>query len=222
MDLLSARSFNSSFKCLYVVGRCAVAEQQFVARRGQLDELHVHLERVLESQGQVAFVVGEAGSGKTALITEFVRQAEAAHDGLVVIAGNCNAQTGIGDPYLPFREVLAQLTGISTGKPGRGAFTTENARRLRGLVRWSCDALIDLGPDLINILVPGTALIAKAGRFVFQQTGCPEKFRQFLERKASDPERAALDQSHIFEQYTTVLKAIAEKKPLVLVLDDLQ
>lgn len=88
-----------------------MAGQRFVARQGQLGELHSFLNQALESRGQVAFVVGEAGSGKTALVTEFARRAEEAHDDLVVAIGNCNAQTGIGDPYLPFREILSQLTG---------------------------------------------------------------------------------------------------------------
>ena len=53
-----------------------MALQRFVARQGQLGELHSFLNQALASQGQVAFVVGEAGSGKTALVTEFARQAE--------------------------------------------------------------------------------------------------------------------------------------------------
>jgi predicted ATPase len=167
-------------------------------------------------------VVGEAGSGKTALVTEFATRAEEARDDLVVAIGNCNAQTGIGDPYLPFREILAQLTGDVEAKLAQGAITTENARRLQGLVRWSCDALMEFGPDLINILVPGSALITKAGSFVIDQAGWLDKFKQFVESKAVGPAGSALDQSHIFEQYTNVLKALTAKRPLVLVLDDLQ
>lgn len=91
----------------------------FVARTRELEQLHSFLARTLAGQGQVAFVVGEAGSGKTALVTEFARQAQEAHgdpstgsgQALVVTIGNCNAQTGIGDPYLLFREILAHLTG---------------------------------------------------------------------------------------------------------------
>jgi adenylate cyclase len=122
-----------------------MAEQRFVARQGQLDDLHAYLSRMLQSQGQVAFVVGEAGSGKTALITEFATKTESADADLVVTIGNCNAQIGIGDPYLPFREILAQLTGISAVKQVRGLSMSENTRRLKGLVRWSCDAFMDLG-----------------------------------------------------------------------------
>jgi adenylate cyclase len=80
--------------------------QVFVARERELARLNGFLSRALAGQGTVCFVTGEAGSGKTALITEFARRAEEANADLVVAIGNCNAQTGIGDPYLPFREIL--------------------------------------------------------------------------------------------------------------------
>jgi adenylate cyclase len=68
------------------------------------------LELALSNQGRVIFITGETGSGKTALIHEFTQRAQNAHADLVVARGNCNANPGIGDPYLPFREVLELLT----------------------------------------------------------------------------------------------------------------
>jgi tetratricopeptide (TPR) repeat protein len=166
--------------------------------------------------------MGEAGAGKTALVAEFARRATEAHGDLVVAIGNCNAQTGIGDPYLPFREILGQLTGDVDAKLAQGAITLENARRLQGLMRWSCDALVHFGPDLVNILVPGTLLVAKAGAFALDQVGWLDKLKKLVESKAAQPAGPALEQSHIFEQTTNVLKALAVERPLVLVLDDLQ
>lgn len=81
---------------------------------------------------------------------------------------------------------------------------------------------MEFGPDLINILVPGTGLIAKAGKFVVEQAGWTDKFQKFVATKSSGPAGTTLDQSHIFEQTTNVLKALAAKRPLILVLDDLQ
>jgi ABC-type oligopeptide transport system substrate-binding subunit/tetratricopeptide (TPR) repeat protein len=187
-----------------------------------LAELRSLLNQAVRAQGQVGFVVGEAGSGKTALVAEFASRAQKARSDLVVTIGNCNAQTGIGDPYLPFREILAQLTGDFEAKLAQGAITAENARRLRGLVRWSCNALLEFGPDLINTVVPGTALIAKAGKFVLDQAGWLDKFEKLVKSKPAGPAASALGQSHIFEQYTNVLKALSHKSPLMLVLDDLQ
>jgi predicted ATPase len=196
--------------------------KRFVTRQAQLSQLDAFLDQALGKQGQVAFVIGEAGAGKSALVTEFARWAEEAHGDLVVAIGNCNAQTGIGDPYLPFREILAQLTGDVEAKLAQGAISPENARRLQGLVRMSCDALVKFGPDLINVLVPGSALVAKLGAFVVDQVGWLDKLKKLVETKAAQPAGPALEQSHIFEQYTDVLKVLAGQRPLVLVLDDLQ
>jgi predicted ATPase len=199
-----------------------MTRHRFVARQAQLGELQAFLDGALQGQGQVAFVVGEAGSGKTALVTEFAGRAEKAHGDLVVAIGNCNAQTGIGDPYLPFREILAQLTGDFEAKLAQGAITAENARRLRGLVRWACNALMEFGPDLINTVVPGTALIAKAGKFVLDQAGWLDKFEQMVKSRPAVPGGPPMSQGRIFEQIMDVLNALSGKGPLVLVLDDLQ
>lgn len=87
------------------------ARQVFVARERELAQLQTFLDEALAGRGQVCFVTGEAGAGKTALVTEFAHRAQIQHDELLVAIGDCNAQTGIGDPYLPFREVLGLLTG---------------------------------------------------------------------------------------------------------------
>ena len=46
----------------------------FVARETELERLDGYLDAALAGQGSVAFVTGEAGTGKTALVGEFVRR----------------------------------------------------------------------------------------------------------------------------------------------------
>jgi predicted ATPase len=195
----------------------------FVAREGELVQLNQSLDKTISGQAQVVFVTGEAGSGKTALVTEFARRAEKAHPDLVVAIGNCNAQTGVGDPYLPFREILGLLTGDVEAKLAQGAITQENANRLQGLLRWSWNALLEFGPDLMDVFVPGAGIATKAAKFVADQTGMLDKVEKLTERKAlRQTQDRVLEQSHIFEQYTNVLRALAGQRPLMLVLDDLQ
>ncbi|MBV7331301.1 AAA family ATPase [Chloroflexi bacterium TSY] len=83
----------------------------FVERDQELDQLHKYLTAALSGEGQVVFVTGEAGAGKTALVNEFTHRAQEEISDLLVAYGNCNAQTGGGDPYLPFRELISLLTG---------------------------------------------------------------------------------------------------------------
>ena len=83
----------------------------FVARQRELTELAATLETARAGEGQILFVIGGAGRGKTMLAQEFIQRAQAADAELIVISGHCNAHTGIGDPYLPFREALTTLAG---------------------------------------------------------------------------------------------------------------
>jgi len=106
------------------------ARSAFVARERELEHLDGCLENALSGQGQVIFVTGEAGTGKTALVRAFAHRAESRHAGLIVATGNCNAYTGAGDPYLPFREILAQLTGDVEARWAAGTLSTLGARRL--------------------------------------------------------------------------------------------
>ena len=82
----------------------------FVGRETELRHLGKLLDTAAVGKAQVVFIVGEAGAGKSALVSEFVRRAEAADPKLISSIGECNAQTGIADPYLPFRQVLTALT----------------------------------------------------------------------------------------------------------------
>jgi DNA-binding SARP family transcriptional activator len=102
----------------------------FVAREAELARLHDHLTAALAGHGRACFVTGDAGSGKTALVQEFAGRAMAAHGDLLVVAGNCSAQAGVGDPYLPFVEIVQLLTGDIEAKRAGSVIAPEHARRL--------------------------------------------------------------------------------------------
>jgi ABC-type oligopeptide transport system substrate-binding subunit/DNA-binding SARP family transcriptional activator len=97
----------------------AVREKaHFWGRANQLRGLHQHLDSVLENQAHVAVITGEAGAGKTALMEEFARQAQGRVPRLLAAKGACNAFTGVGDAYLPFRDVLEGLGQAQTWQNG--------------------------------------------------------------------------------------------------------
>jgi hypothetical protein len=196
-----------------------MAEQVFVAREPELGQLWQFLDRSLGSQGQVCFVTGEAGSGKTALVTEFARRVQEKHSDLVVAVGQCDAHTGLGDPYLPFREVLSLLTGDVEAKLAGGAITKENASRLRKLTAVSVQILVEVAPGLIGLFVPGANLVGELGKALADKAGWMDKLEELA--KKPKPGGPGLDQNQVFEQYTKVLTALAEKQPLLLILDDL-
>lgn len=198
-------------------------EDAFVGRERELAELNQFLARAISGHGQVVFVAGEVGSGKTSLIAEFARQAQDAHADLLVVAGSCNAQTGISDPYLPFREVLALLTGDVDANVSHAAVTDEARVRLRGLLVRSAQVLIEVGPDLVDVLVPGAKLVGLVGKAVANVAGVPDDLEQLVEQRRARLAAGQLpvEQSHIFEQYTAVLQRLAEEQPIAILLDDL-
>ena len=195
----------------------------FVAREHELTQLNGFLNQVLIGQGQVVFVTGEAGSGKTSLIQEFIQRAQEASADLIVATGNCNAYTGIGDPYLPFREILELLTGNVEAKWAAGAIDNEHARRLWNILPVTVRVLIESAPDLINTFVQRAPLIKRARAFALKRSDWLTQFNSLLERKPiTEIGASGHQQSDLFEQYTRVLQALAGQKPLLLVVDDLQ
>jgi tetratricopeptide (TPR) repeat protein len=194
----------------------------FVAREEEINKLEGFLDQALSGKGRVVFVKGEAGSGKTALIQEFARRAQETHSELIVAGGNCNAHTGIGDPYLPFREVLALLTGDVEGRWKAGSISTDHARRLWHCLPLMAHLLVEKGPELIDTFIAGQELVGRAESYV---QGCVEwlrKLRELVEHKAAMPVDPSLQQSVLLEQYARVLEALAESKSVILMLDDLQ
>jgi tetratricopeptide (TPR) repeat protein len=167
-------------------------------------------------------VKGEAGSGKTALIQEFTRRAQEEQSDMIVASGKCNAQTGIGDPYLPFIEIFSLLTGDVEAKWAAGVMTREDALRLWTLIPFSAQAVLDKGPDLIDTFIPGSGLVSRCEASISSGASWLFSLKKFVDRKASLPPDSMLQQSNLFEQYTRVLETIAQERPLILVLDDLQ
>jgi len=194
----------------------------FVSREKELGKLNAFLEMSLSGKGRVAFVTGEAGSGKTALVQEFARRTQEEHSDLIVASGKCNAHTGIGDPYLPFREVLGMLSGEVEDRWAAGSLTKDQAARLWNLLPLTVQAVVETGLDLINTFVAGAELVSRAKAYSSQKTGWFGKLEKLVERKALLPPDSMLQQSNLFQQYAKVLLTVAREKPLLLVLDDLQ
>jgi serine/threonine protein kinase/predicted ATPase len=194
----------------------------FVAREQELDRMGGFLDKMLSGKGQILFVEGESGSGKTALIQEFARRSQETHADLIVASGKCNAHTGIGDPYLPFIEVLGLLTGDVETKWSAGIITKDHALRLWNLLPHTAGAIADKGPDLINTFVPGAELVTRGEAFSSARAAWLYPLKKIVENKANLPTDVMLQQSNLFEQFMKVLEFLAKQKPLLLVLDDLQ
>ncbi len=196
----------------------------FVGRETELNLLDQFLDAVRE-KAQVVFIAGEAGAGKSSLIGELVRRAEEKDPKLIAAVGECNAQTGAGDPYLPFRQILAALTTDSEEQdaPSPKAIA-RNESQLKNFIRESSSLLIDTAPDLIGIFLPGAAALGRLARTLALKGNLSNKLAERAGGKTGQETTVnpVLDQEKIFDQYTGVLRALAKERVIVLILDDLQ
>jgi DNA-binding SARP family transcriptional activator/tetratricopeptide (TPR) repeat protein len=193
----------------------------FVAREKELARLDAYLEAALAGQGQVVFVTGGPGRGKTALLGEFVRRAMDAHSDLLVALGKCNALSGAGDPYLPFREMLSMLMGDVEARWAAGSIGRDHARRLWAALPIAAQALAERGPYITGILIDGPTLLSRAEVATeLQVAPWLTRLREQVEHQRAHTK--GLEQSHLFEQVTNVLCCLARTHPLLLIIDDLQ
>lgn len=197
-------------------------EAHFVGREQELAQLNAFLDRTLTGQGQVVFVVGGPGRGKTALVDEFTRQALERDAKLVAATGSGNAYSGIGDPYLPFREILGQLTGDVETRWAAGAIGRTQAQRLWEWMPYTVQALVSTGPDLIDTFIPGQSVMARSAAAAGEGASWLAQLGVLVAIKSAGQGPVDFQQSDLFEQYAKVMLALTRQGPLLLVLDDLQ
>ena len=201
-----------------------VSPPQFFARENELLLLGQCLEGTLTGENQVLFINGEPGSGKTTLVKEFIHRSMQRFPGLVAAYTNCNAFTGISDPYLPFIEILSMLTGDVDQAWKVSSEDRDVAARLWSTAPEAVQALLESGPELIGRMVAGEKLLARARVLPRVQTGRLIKILQKNESGLTQtlPGSGGKRQSALFEQMLGVFKHIAHQHPLILALDDLQ
>ena len=200
----------------------------FVGRKQELAWLNQKLARVLSGSGQVVFVTGEAGSGKTVLIQEFARQALAQYAGLLVASGKGTAYTGLGDPYAAFREIVSQLSGDVASRWAAGTISQIEALRLWRTLPLAVHTLVHNAPDLIGTFVNGANLQERATNYVQEtrvaESGAPwlAQLETLTAHNAATSGAMGTNQNVLFAQVTRLLSALALHSPLLLILDDLQ
>jgi ABC-type oligopeptide transport system substrate-binding subunit/transcriptional regulator with XRE-family HTH domain len=182
---------------------------RFVEREAELARLGDHLASAVEGRGRVVFVTGEAGQGKTALLTAFAARAHETVPDLVVASGFGTAAGGIADPYLPFRDLFLMLLADPQARWQADRLQRGQAERLWRFAPRVASTLLTSAPELLDVLVPAASVHERARR-PMPDDGSPEALRGGVVR------------DRLFAQVTSALHALAEQQPLLLLLDDLQ
>jgi len=191
-----------------------------IEREDELAKLDKFFDEVLNGKSRVVFISGGPGRGKTTLLEAFSQRAMDTHPNLLVVGGKCNAYSGVGDPYLPYLDVMAMLTGDVETRWDAGAITRDHARRLWAAFPTIVQVLLNNGPNLIDIFASGSQLLSRvlaAGND--HATNLP-RLREFI--KLQQSRKKDVEHSLLFQQFTTVLLSISKSHPVLLILDDLQ
>ncbi len=190
----------------------------FAGREAELSRLNGFLDNAIARHGQVVFIAGDPGMGKTMLIQEFARRSMNSHANLISVNGGCNAYSGAGDPYLPFIGILKMLSGDVESEWVSGIISHDHANRLWGLLPETLNALLNDGQGLIDRFIPGTTLFSRAQLGASRQA---VQLEELLKRRSMSPGGDNVQQNDLFEQYTKVLFSLSKKRPLLLIIDDL-
>jgi class 3 adenylate cyclase len=172
-------------------------DSPMVGRDEPLARLLELLEIVQEGHGRVAFVVGEPGIGKSRLLAEFKRAAIAAEDSLTWVEGKC-VSYGRNLPYHLLIDLVRSIVGISFAAP------VDEARRT-------------LDGKLMDIVANDPAEAADTSTYLAHLLGLP--------LRDDEQERTMIDADIMQGRYVAstvrVLRGLAARGPVVLVLEDL-
>jgi DNA-binding SARP family transcriptional activator len=212
-----------------------VAKTLFVGRESELARLHLYLRDSLAGHGRVAFISGEAGSGKTALLNEFASRAIQFHSDLLVAGGTCRSYGGLGDPCQPFQELLETLAGVSVAP--HLVVSAEQSHRLNAALPAVLQTMLEVSPGLVGALLPAQELLQHAQEMAGSDTFSVARLmtmaaqldavgldatRSGSQTTSPSSESSLFKQRGLFDQLTRLLLALARRFPLLLLLDDLQ
>lgn len=191
----------------------------FVGRQAQLQQLHEWWAQTLAGRGCICCVTGEAGAGKTALMTRFAAEAASRNTQIFVVWGRGHVPAGDNESYLPFRQILSTLLGSIEVPHRSGVLDRSAAAILWAAVPANLRSLLRHAPDLIDALQLENEILAWLVDAEID-TAQQSDLRHLLGRRPSRAETAALPQ--IAESVVAYLRALTTEHPVLVLLDDMQ
>ena len=111
-----------------------LADPVLVGRISELEELQHHLDLAVQGKGGTVFVSGEAGSGKTRLVKEFLGSSKQKRE-INGLSGWCLSNSGV--PYFPFIEAFnAYFLGFGKKSNSDSVLQVSLEKEELGLKSW--------------------------------------------------------------------------------------
>lgn len=207
-------------------GEAAPTADHLVAREGELAALREQLASSVEGNGRVVFISGQAGSGKSSLLKRFGELAQKWQVGLLITTGRAEAHSGSAEPFLPFRDALAHLTGDVEASWRSGDLSAEAARKLWESIPFTLQALLDHGEELIGTFLHGRTLLTELNRRLDPGDALMLRFKDVLQHSGMEVVPVDIDhgdmRQRLLNQYTRLIQEISVNQPLLMMIDDFQ
>ncbi|MGH7554670.1 MAG: ATP-binding protein, partial [Longimicrobiales bacterium] len=161
----------------------------FVGRARELERLKRVLDGVHSGRGRAVFITGEAGAGKSSLVSQFMVDAALHSAETRIIGASCSEQYGAGEPYQPFVEAFRDLM-TEQERPGS---------------RWSGlrDVAAELAPAWISAIPLAGGLISATMATAVE-----------LRKLGGGVATAAPSEEALFFQYSELFFAAAAQAPI--------
>lgn len=191
----------------------------FVGRQNEIVHMETALSSALNGEVQFMFIAGSPGQGKSMLMDAFAQRALSLHPDLLVVKGKCSALSNIGDPYLPFREILAMLTGDVEALWEAGVLSTSLATRLWLSAPRVIEHLLTSGRQVLDIMVPVAHILKRCQDAARSGEDWAKKYLEYVD--TSNQSLDEFKQGYLFQQFSNVLGEIAKDQPIIIMLDDI-
>jgi len=171
---------------------------KMVGREKELDQLKEFLHATIKGKGNTVLVSGEAGIGKTRLVTEL--EAYAVQLSVKVLEGHCLLESPT--PFLSFREALRSIFQVS-----KSDALPLQERKISRVVKESAPEFAQAIP-IVGNLIAGFAVA----------------YRTYRDDKGKEKRTelgGLFERDEGLETISDLLVAISEKQPLLLFIDDL-
>ncbi|MBM4459503.1 MAG: hypothetical protein FJ011_17390 [Chloroflexi bacterium] len=189
-------------------GTGADEQQVFVAREAQISRLDDLLRQALDGKGQIVFVSGKAGTGKTSLLKQFLARVKETRPETLVCYSECHGTPLVGDPLRPFDDLLAEIEQEACNRSKLlkwRKWIQERQKRLIGRSKAEWKGLLG---DVIGIFSPLISLAFKVASMI-------------LAALIGTKDDGAADESSFRQRYEH-LASYAQRWPLVLTIDNFQ
>jgi predicted ATPase len=163
-----------------------ITSEQFIGRQDEQEKIKKLIAEANNGKGNFLLVDGEAGIGKTRLISEIINKTKSSK--INFLRGKCKFHQGL-DPYSPFIDALRDWFGISENTPNQNELRIENEKAenqnkpaendiLGHQIRTISPELISIIPLIRGFLSAGTSLY---GSYLFKGNNIDKSFKTYSE-----------------------------------------